>query len=246
MNPLLRASPETRSMSPIILFLIVILAIVGWWLSRQGLMAKPWLEVGVGDFPETDEGLLLAPQVGLWVFLAVVGSLFALITSTYLMRVDVFDLRPLPVVNLLWLNTILLVLSSLALQSAKIAADGAKIAGARAGLLVGGILAAAFLAGQLMAWQRLSSQGYLMASNPVSAFFYLITGLHGLHIFGGMVALFKPTTMAWCGSTPNQMRSSVGLCATYWHFLLVIWLLMFALLIQGNSGIVAFCRALLG
>ena len=85
-------------MSVIILFLAVIAVIAGWWLSQQRLTAKPWLEEGpVGDFPGTDAMTVPAAKIGLGVFLAVVGSLFALFISAYSMRMSMGDWRALPV-----------------------------------------------------------------------------------------------------------------------------------------------------
>ena len=59
-----------------------------------------------------------------------------------------------------------------------------KMDGVRAGLLAGGVFALAFLAGQLWAWRQLDAAGYYLTANPAAAFFYLITGVHGLHLFG--------------------------------------------------------------
>jgi cytochrome c oxidase subunit 3 len=70
-------------------------AIIAWWLSRQRLMAKPWLEVGaIDDFPGTGASSWPAATIGLVVFLAVVSSLFALFISAYFMRMQVADWAP--------------------------------------------------------------------------------------------------------------------------------------------------------
>ena len=107
-------------MSAIILFLAVIAVIAGWWLSHQRLTSKPWLEEDpVGDFPGTGAMTLPAAKIGLGVFLAVVGSLFTLFISAYSMRMNMVDWRALPVPRLLWFNTGVLVLSSVALQWAQ-------------------------------------------------------------------------------------------------------------------------------
>ena len=106
-------------MSVILVFLLVIAGFAGWWLSHQRLMAKPWLEQGlVGDFVALDRSALPTAKIGLGVFLAVVGCLFALFTSAYFMRMALSDWQPLPLPRLLWLNTGVLVLSSIALQCA--------------------------------------------------------------------------------------------------------------------------------
>ena len=218
-------------MSITILFLAVMATIVAWWLSRQRLMAKPWLEEGaIGDFPDTGASSLPAAKIGLGVFLAVVGSLFALLIGAYSMQMNLADWRPLPAPKLLWLNTGVLILSSVALQWAQVAAHRGQMDGVRAGLLAGGASALAFLAGQLLVWQQLTAAGYFLATNPAYAFFYLITGVHGLHLLGGLVALGRTTDKVWRGFEVDQVRLSVELCTLYWHFLLLVWLFFFSLL----------------
>src|SRR6201993_4652227 len=126
-------------MSAIILFMAGIAAIAGWWLSQQQLTAKPWLEEGLAaDFREQSTSSLPSAKIGLGVFLAVVGSLFALFISAYSMRMNMVDWRALPVPTQLWLNTGVLVLSSLALQWAHMAARRDDIDGVTIGLCVGG------------------------------------------------------------------------------------------------------------
>ena len=102
--------------------------------------------------------------------------------------------------------------------------------GVRAGLLAGGVFALAFLAGQLLAWRQLDAAGYFLATNPANAFFYLLTAVHGLHVLGGLVALGRDCRKVWRGFEVDQVRLSVELCAIYWHFLLVVWLVFFSLL----------------
>ncbi|WOJ88116.1 cytochrome c oxidase subunit 3 [Methylocapsa polymorpha] len=216
-------------MSITIVFLATIAAIVAWWLSQQRLTAKPWLEEG--QISATGASSLPAAKIGLGVFLAVVGSVFALFISAFLMRMDMADWPPLPAPKLLWLNTGVLVSSSMALHSAQLAARRGNIARIRSSLLAGGLLALAFLAGQLAAWRILMAAGYFLATDPAAAFFYVITGLHGLHVLGGLVALGGAADKAWRGVELSQVRLSVELCAMYWHFLLLVWLVFFGLLL---------------
>src|SRR5258708_21623506 len=91
-----------------------IAAIAGWWLSQQRLAAKPWLEEGVGvDFREESTSIVPPAKIGLGVFLAVVGSLFALFISAYSMRMTMGDWRRLPLPPLLVLHPPALVFVSL-------------------------------------------------------------------------------------------------------------------------------------
>ena len=233
-------------MSVILVFLLVIAGFAGWWLSHQRLMTKPWLEQGLaGDFVGLDRSALPTAKVGLGVFLAVVGCLFSLFTSAYFMRMGLSDWRPLPLPRLLWLNTGVLVLSSIALQCAVVAARRGQIDMVRLGLATAGVTALAFLIGQLMAWRQMTEDGYLLSSNPANSFFYLITGMHGLHILGGLVGLSRTTVSAWNGARPERLRLGVELCAMYWHFLLFVWLAIFALLAGWAATFIDICRQLL-
>jgi len=232
--------------SAIILFMAAIAAIAGWWLSQQRLAAKPWLEEGVMvDLREEGTSSLPSAKIGLGVFLAVVGSLFALFISAYSMRMTMVDWRALPVPKLLWFNTGVLVTSSIALQWAYMAARRNDMDGVIIGLLAGGASAVIFLVGQLLAWQQLKVAGYFVASNPANSFFYLITAMHGLHLMGGLVALGRTTAKVWRGAKMTQVRLSVELCAIYWHFLLLVWLVLLGLLTGWTDGFVDICRQLL-
>nr|WP_249792449.1 cytochrome c oxidase subunit 3 [Bradyrhizobium sp. BRP22] len=222
-----------------------IAAIVGWWLSQQRLTAKPWLEEGVIVDLREERSSPQAAKIGLGVFLAVVGSLFALFISAYSMRMTMVDWRTLPVPPLLWFNTGVLVLSSVALQWAYIAARRDDIDGVILGLLAGGASAVTFLVGQLMAWRELSVAGYFVASNPANSFFYLITAAHGLHLMGGLVALGRTIGKVWRGVEVAQVRVSVELCAIYWHFLLLVWLVLLGMLTGWTDNFVDICRQLL-
>jgi cytochrome c oxidase subunit III len=232
--------------SAIILFMAGIAAIAGWWLSQQRLAAKPWLEEGViFDLREDSPSSLPPAKLGLGVFLAVVGSLFALFISAYSMRMNMVDWRALPVPGLLWFNTGVLILSSIALQWAHMAARRNNMDGVIIGLCAGGACALIFLAGQLLAWRQLSLAGYFVASNPANSFFYLITAVHGLHLMGGLVALGRTIAKVWRGAEMTQVRLSVELCVIYWHFLLLVWLVLLGLLTGWTDGFVDICRRLL-
>ena len=228
-------------MSVVLLFLAVLAVIVGWWLSQQRLMAKPWLETGsIDNFPGTGAVTLPAAKIGLGIFLAVVGCLFALFISAYSIRMHTGDWSPLPVPKLLWLNTGVLVASSVALQWAAIMARRGHRDGLRTALFVGGACTFTFLAGQLLAWRQLSDAGYFLATNPANSFFYLLTAMHGLHLLGGLVAWGKTTDKVWRGNKLSEVRLSVELCATYWHFLLFVWFLVFGLLLAAPNSLADF------
>jgi cytochrome c oxidase subunit 3 len=224
----------------------VIGAIAAWWLSHQRLTSKPWLEVGaIDDVSGTGASPLPAATIGLGVFLAVVVTLFVLLISAYFMRMELADWAQMPAPKLLWFNTGLLICSSVALQYAQVAARSGRMEDVGSGLIAGGLFAFAFLVGQLLAWQQLNAEGYFLATNPANAFFYLLTGLHGLHLVGGLVALGLTADKVWRGSEVKEVRLSVRLCAIYWHFLLALWLVLFTLLTPWVGDFAAICRQVL-
>jgi cytochrome c oxidase subunit III len=228
-----------------LLFFIVIIAIALWWLLHQQLMAKPWLEEGM--IPAGGKmGTLPFPavQVGLWVLLMVISSLFALLIGAYFMRMGFSDWRSLQTPKVLWLNTGALIISSVILQAAQIGAYHNHMAAVRARLLIGGAFGVAFVAGQLHAWDQLRDAGEIASLNPANSFFYLLTGLHGLHVLGGLIALGITADRVWRVAVANRVRLSVQLCATYWHFLLVVWLVLFGLLTGAADDLGRICGQL--
>ena len=232
-----------------LLFLAAAAAVAAWWLARQGLATKPWLETGpAGHVPHTGASSMPTAKIGLGVFLAVAASLLVLLVSAYTMRMGMEDWRPLPWPWLLWANTGVLVASSVALHRARNAARRAERDGTRAWLLVGGLAAVVFLLGQALAWKQLVGAGYRLATNPADAFFYLITAVHGLHVLGGLVALGRTGSRLRAGADAEALRLSVELCATYWHFLLVVWIVLFVLLAYSPSisWLYAICTGSLG
>ncbi|UVE17874.1 cytochrome c oxidase subunit 3 [Pseudomonas sp. LS44] len=190
-------------------------------------------------------------KVGLRLFLAVVTSLFFLFLIAFIARSQMTDWQPLseplaPLANpwQLWLNSAMLLFSSIALQWSRVAARKGQQSGAVIGFVMGGVFAVAFLVGQLWVWQQFVVWGYFLAGNPANSFFYLLTGLHGLHLLGGLVAWSRTVTKFLRHVPLAQLSASVELCAIYWHYLLGLWLVLFALLTstpETYAAIAAFC-----
>jgi cytochrome c oxidase subunit 3 len=203
------------------------------------LAAKPWVaaQATIDDFHVGGTFFLSPAKVGLRVFLAVVTVLFTLLILAYGSRMELEVWRPTPQMNLLWLNTVLLVSSSLAMQWALFSARRHEIDSVWLGLLAGGFFAVAFLGGQIMAWRQLNMLVAFNITNPAIGFFFLITALHGLHLLGGLVALGRTTAKVWRGFDVVQVGLSVELCTTYWHYLLLVWLVLFGLLFSGNDNL---------
>ena len=194
------------------------------------LLHKPWTTGGVVEGDDSPLIEIPSAKIGLWAFMFTLSGIFGLFMVAYQMRIELTtDWIPLPKPNILWVNTIVLVLASVAFEYTKSQARQMKPAGIRNGLIVSGLLTFSFLAGQLEAWNELETAGYMLADNPANSFFYLLTGLHGLHLVGGLLVWAKATWRAFRG---YEVKLSVELCATYWHFLLLVWIVMFGLLLS--------------
>jgi cytochrome c oxidase subunit III len=215
-------------------------------LLIQRLRAKPWTEQGVIPGSQ-DDFTSSAPKVGLGVFLTMVTSLFALFTAAYLMRMghghgaELHDWHAISKPALLWLNTAVLIVASIFMERARKSAARDNLArdpgSVRSGFTAGGILTLVFLAGQLWVWLELQASGQYSASMPAYAFFILLTGVHALHLVGGLAVWTKTATRVWRGLEEadliqlGKVRMSVQLCAAYWHYLLLVWLALFVLLL---------------
>lgn len=226
-------------MSVTLVFLALLLSVVVWWLIKQTVNVKPWIS-GTSGLAVRDDGvrspLSLMPfpseKLGLGVFLAVVTSLFALFISAYSIRMEYADWRPLVEPPSLWINTGILFASSVCLQLAWNATRRLEAGAVRVWIAGAAVFACLFIVGQLMVWNQLTAGGYLLQSNPANAFFYLLTGMHVLHLSGGLVALVKSIRRAWDSeSTRESVTLGVELCAVYWHFLFVVWLILFGLML---------------
>jgi cytochrome c oxidase subunit 3 len=203
------------------------------------LTEKPW-EPAQGNVVELHDGSAFpvpSATLGLRVFLAVVTVLFSLLIMAYGARMEFEDWRPQPQLGLLWLNTAMLVLSSVAMQWARIAARRGEIDGVTISLMAGGAFTIAFLGGQIVAWRQLNMMVAFDITNPAIGFFYLITALHGLHLLGGLVAWGRTIAKVWRGVDVIRVRLSVELCTVYWHYLLLVWLILFGLLFSGNDNL---------
>lgn len=190
----------------------------------------PWTSPGIGAGQE-DVAFSSRPnkRIGLTVFLCVVSSMFLLFMVAYSERMELPDWDPITEPGILWLNTLLLVLASFTMQKARNAAAMDSPPG-RA-LWISGALALAFLGGQLLAWNALATQGYYSMANPAYAFFYLLTALHGLHLLGGLYVWARTVRRSVGGAAPADLKLTIELCAIYWHYLLLLWVVLFVLML---------------
>jgi len=231
-----------------LLLIMMLIAATAAWFLIQRLQEKPWTQYGV--LPASQDDLTSsAPQVGLWAFLGVVTSVFLIFTAVYFMRMDsshggvassvMHAWHPINEPPILWLNTLVLIATSALLELGRRAAGTDHFARARAMLGLAVVATLVFLSGQVIAWQVVAAEiGGADRANAAYSFFVLLTAVHGLHLLGGLFVLtraaarlgqrFDVTNLIAVGA----IRQTIQLCATYWHFLLIVWLGLFLLLLS--------------
>ncbi len=170
-------------------------------------------------------------QLGMWFALIAIVMLFAGFTSAMVVRRGMsFDWVSIAMPRLLWVNTGVLLASSLSLEFSRRSLTRNAAADFSRWLAVTVVLGVAFLAGQLVVWRQLAARGIYLATNPSSSFFYVLTAAHGVHLLGGVLALGYVAVCAGRIARGSKRRTALDVTAIYWHFMDVLWVYVFFLL----------------
>jgi cytochrome c oxidase subunit 3 len=177
-----------------------------------------------------------ASRSGIWVAIFAITMSFVALTSALFVREgSAGDWQHIALPSILYANTLVLLLSSFTVEMARRAfAVGVVVEGrpanlALAWLVVTFALGLLFVAGQYEAWRQLAAQGLFLATNPNSSFFYVFTGMHILHLLGGVAALVYLIGQL-AGSYTAFRRIAFANTATYWHFMGALWLYLLLVL----------------
>ena len=194
---------------------------------------KPW-EASQSILDNEHNGKTLAiskAKLGVRTVMVVSTVIFSLFVVSYSDRMLIHDWRSLSEPWLLWVNTLILILTSIIFHRTKVLADRNEFEKTKNSLFVVGFLTFAFITGQLLVWQYFINLGQYASSNPANAFFYVLTALHALHVLGELYFWAKTTTQLFKDNyNISKIKQNVELCAIYWHFLLVVWFVLFGLM----------------
>ena len=176
-------------------------------------------------------------STGIWVIMASITMSFAAFTSALVVRQGTAPLQPITLPPVLYLNTLVIIASSVTLEIARrrIAAfmggrvDAGKHQAANPALWLYVTLALGllFVAGQTFAWVRLRAQGIGLAANISYSFFYVLTVMHALHLLGGLGGMTRVTVKL---QNATLRRSTLDATSRYWHFMGVLWVYLLLLL----------------
>jgi cytochrome c oxidase subunit III len=167
-------------------------------------------------------------ESGIWIALFAITMSFAAFTSALFIRQASTDWTHIAAPRVLFLSTAVLLVSSFLMEASRReleAKPGSPISEQGKGLLFVALtvlLGLTFVAGQYLAWRNLATQGIYLATNPNSSFFYLLTGVHALHVLGGISALlYLFIQLAVQKSVRRNLLRGV---VVYWHFMAALWL----------------------
>jgi len=169
-------------------------------------------------------------KLGLWMFLATVTMLFAAFTSAYVVRRSGSDWRHVALPSILWINSGVLLASSIAVEFAQRHGARGRWRASTAAMLSAFVLGLVFLAGQVAAWRQMAAAGVYLPTSPHSSFFFMLTGAHAVHVVAALAVLGwgAAGTLAG-GHDARAWAARMSLCRTFWHYLGGVWLFLFAL-----------------
>jgi cytochrome c oxidase subunit 3 len=171
-----------------------------------------------------------ASLTGIYVLFAAITKFFAGLTSALVVRRGLgSDWNGIPLPPILWLNTVLLLASSAALETARRALHAGERASVNRWWTPGTVLGLLFMAGQYIAWQEAAAGGITVASSPGGSFFFLFTVAHAVHVLGGVAALGYIEVQALRLQLGPGKRTGVEVARLYWHFLAGLWVYLMLL-----------------
>ena len=146
----------------------------------------------------------------------------------------VAEWRPFDLPIQVWISTAIIIASSVTYEIAKRAIAQNAHPAAKKWLIVTTVLGAVFVSSQLLAWVELTRRGLYMRGNPYAGFFYVLTAIHAVHVVGGICALGSILLRSWLPTDNDEsIRQRIALSQVvgwYWHFMGVLWLVLFVLL----------------
>jgi cytochrome c oxidase subunit 3 len=173
----------------------------------------------------------------LWLFIVSIVMLFAALTSAYIVkRADGgwLDFQ-FPIV--FWVNTAVIVLSSVTMQWAYAMAKKDNLGGVKLALFLTTFLGLVFLAGQEVAREELQSMQVFFGgkgSNPAGSYLYVFAGVHAFHLVTGLIFLLIVFVSSLKHKVHSKSLNQLALCATYWHFLDILWIYLFVFLLLNH------------
>ncbi len=173
-------------------------------------------------------------QTALVVGIVAILMFFMALASAYIVRRGSSgDWTPIHIPPILWVNTVILLASSATLELARRKLAKGDLGAFRQLWVATTVLGVLFLAGQYAGWRQLEAQGIFIATNPASSFFYIFTGAHAVHLFGGVAALLFVAVRKFERAKISR-AAAAEVASYYWHFMDALWVFLLALIYVGR------------
>lgn len=199
---------------------------------RRGVLLGPPRSGDGGDPGDSGSSFPISrAHLAMWILLTAVIMLFAGLSSAFIVLRGVPQWQNITLPRLVWVSTLILVASSVAIEFARSAVRKDQNGAVKQWLSICGILGFGFLAGQFAVWRQLVKAGVYLSTTLHSGFFYVLTGLHAVHLAGGLVGLVLVLQKAFGDQLTSANHESLKVWALYWHFMDIIWLYCFLLLL---------------
>jgi cytochrome c oxidase subunit 3 len=169
-----------------------------------------------------------------WIGIASIVMLFAALTSAIILRKAEGDWLEFTIPSIFYFSTAVIILSSITMIMALEAAKKDNQNGIKIGLWATFVLGIVFSYMQYVGWGQLTRGGVYFAgseSNPAGSFFYILTGLHVLHLLGGLINLLIVIYKAQKRKYNSSDYLGIQLVGIYWHFLDILWVYLLLFLI---------------
>lgn len=170
------------------------------------------------------------------VLLIIVMMTFGGLSSAYIVIATngAAEWRPFSLPIQVWISTVILLASSITYHFGWKRIDAMDREASKRWFIATTVLGAAFISSQLLAWLELRSRGLYMSGNPYAGFFYILTGVHAVHVLGGIIALSSVLLRVWYPTRDEnkilKRRSIAQVVGWYWHFMDGVWVALFIML----------------
>jgi cytochrome c oxidase subunit III len=170
----------------------------------------------------------------LWLGIVSIIMMFAAFTSAYLVRRAEGNWLEFAVPKIFTYSTIVLLISSISMQFAFWAAKKDRFLALKTAISITFVLGIIFLVMQVKGWGELTKNNVYLVGNPSGSFFYVLSGIHGIHIISALIVLIFALVAAFKVKIHAKSLNQIEICATYWHFLDLLWLYLFVFLLYNN------------
>ncbi len=181
---------------------------------------------------EPKKTLAMHPRkFGLWLFMVTVVMIFAALTSAYIVRQGEGNWTQFDLPMSMWVSSVLILISSVTMHWALVSAKSNDLEKVKLAISITSALGVAFLISQLVVWSDLVADNIYFVGNPSGSFLYVLSGVHGLHLVSGVIFLIIVLISTFRYKVHSKNLTQIQMCASYWHFLDVLWIYLFVFLL---------------